>query len=129
MKLDGFDDFKKKLEKLQETPEEAERFMKLQGEALKADVKVLKKKGGNHPYKTGTLRNAWQRKSEKSKGEYRELIYNATSYASHVEYGHRHWKNKKVFVKGFFMLRKAVDKRKLRFYKDLSAFLKEMIEK
>lgn len=127
MKLKGFDEFEKVIQGLKnDFPDSTETFMKQQAEALKTDVKKEISKGGNHPVDTGTLRNAWQRKPA---GKYRQVLFNATDYAAHVEYGHRIGKGRKRFVKGRFMLRKAVDKRRIKFYQDLEKFVGKLMKK
>ena len=52
-----------------------------------------------------------------------------TNYANHVEYGHRVGKSKTKFVKGKFMLRKALNIRQTKFYKDLKNFYGGLIKK
>ena len=125
MKLEGFENFSKVLDTLQEeTPLDLEIFMKNEAEATKKDVK------DGTPVDTGTLRNAWQRTGKGLHGnELSQTIFNVTTYAVHVEYGHRAGKAKKKFVKGKFMLRKAVDKRRIYFYKDLEKFVKGLMKK
>ncbi|CAL7909469.1 HK97 gp10 family phage protein [Fusobacterium necrophorum] len=121
MKLKGFDEFEKVIQGLKnDFPDSTETFMKQQAEALKADVKKAT------PVDTGTLRNAWQRENA---GKYRQVLFNATDYAAHVEYGHRIGKGRKRFVKGRFMLRKAVDKRRIKFYRDLETFVGKLMKK
>lgn len=121
MKLKGFDEFEKVLDELKEkSSNELEIFMKQQGELFKADVKE------NTPVDTGALKNLWQRKNV---GKYRQLIFNATSYSKHVEYGHRIGKGRKRFVKGRFMLRKAIDKRQIEFYRDFEKFVGKLMKK
>lgn len=127
MKLKGFDEFEKIIQGIKnDFPDSTETFMKQQAESLKKDVKKEVSKGGNHPVDTGTLRNAWQRKNA---GKYRQVLFNATNYANHVEYGHRTGKGRKKFVKGRFMLRKAVDKRRIEFYRDLEKFVEVLMKK
>lgn len=127
MKLKGFNAFGKVIQGLKnDFPDSTETFMKQQAEALKTDVKKEISKGGNHPVDTGTLRNAWQRKPA---GKYRQVLFNATDYAAHVEYGHRVGKKKTGFVKGRFMLRKAVDTRRIQFYRDLETFVGKLTKK
>lgn len=121
MKLKGFDEFEKVIQGLKnDFPDNTETFMKQQAEALKADVKKAT------PVDTGTLRNAWQRENA---GKYRQVLFNATDYAAHVEYGHRIGKGKKRFVKGRFMLRKEIDTRRIKFYRDLEKFVGKLMKK
>ena len=60
MKLKGFKEFDKILDEIKtQAPKSTERFLMLQAEDLKKDVKNLT------PVDTGTLKNAWQRESGK----------------------------------------------------------------
>lgn len=121
MKLKGFNEFGKVLESLEkETPGALEVFMKRQAEETKADVKK------RTPVDTGALKNLWQRKNV---GKYRQLIFNATSYSKDVEYGHRIGKGRKKFVKGRFMLRKAIEERRIKFYRDFEKFVGKLMKK
>lgn len=118
MKLDGFDTFSKLMKTIeQEAPGAMGKFMKNQGEVLKAETQE------GTPVDTGMLKITWQREDEGLK----QTILNLTNYGAHVEYGHRTGKRKKKFVKGRFMLRKAVDSRRIRFYKDLESFTKGLV--
>jgi hypothetical protein len=125
MILKGFNEFGKVLESLEEeTPGALEVFMKQQAEETKADIK----KGT--PVDTGTLKNSWHRSGKGLHGhELSQTIFNATDYAAHVEYGHRIGKGRKRFVKGRFMLRKAVDKRRIKFYRDFEKFVGKLMKK
>ena len=80
------------------------------------------------PVDGGTLRGAWQRQND---GSFKQIIYNNTSYAAHVEWGHRVVKGKKTvgFAKGRKMLHKAMNRTKLSFYRDLGTVYKNLIEK
>lgn len=121
MKLKGFDEFEKVIQGLKnDFPDSTETFMKQQGELFKADVKE------NTPVDTGALKNLWQRKNV---GKYRQLIFNATSYSKDVEYGHRIGKGRKKFVKGRFMLRKAIEERRIKFYRDFEKFVGKLMKK
>ena len=60
MELKGFKKFDKILDEIKtQAPKSTERFLMLQAEDLKKDVKNLT------PVDTGTLKNAWQRESGK----------------------------------------------------------------
>ena len=127
MKLKGFKEFDKILDEIKtEAPKSTERFLMLQAEDLKTDVKDLT------PVDTGTLKNAWQRMNGSVlnlSGTYRQIVYNLTDYGEHVEYGHRAGKNKQTMVKGRFMLRRAVDRQHKVFYKNVEKFYKGLMGK
>lgn len=126
MKLKGFKEFDKILDEIKtQAPKSTERFLILQAEDLKKDVKNLT------PVDTGTLKNAWQRESGKkiTGKKFTQIVFNMTDYAAHVEYGHRIGRSKTKFVRGRFMLRTAVAMRQIKFYKDLKNFYGGLIKK
>ena len=126
MKLKGFKEFDKILDEIKtQAPKSTERFLMLQAEDLKKDVKNLT------PVDTGTLKNAWQRESGKkiTGKKFTQIVFNMTDYAAHVEYGHRIGRSKTKFVRGRFMLRTAVAMRQIKFYKDLKKFYGGLIKK
>jgi hypothetical protein len=126
MKLKGFKEFDKILDEIKtQAPKSTERFLMLQAEDLKKDVKNLT------PVDTGTLKNAWQRESGKkiTGKKFTQIVFNMTDYAAHVEYGHRIGRSKTKFVRGRFMLRTAVAMRQIKFYKDLKNFYGGLIKK
>lgn len=126
MKLKGFKEFDKILDEIKtEAPKSTERFLMLQAEELKTDVKDLT------PVDTGTLKNSWQRENGKrlTGKKFTQIVFNMTDYAAHVEYGHRVGRSKTKFVKGRFMLRTAVAMRQIKFYKDLKNFYGGLIKK
>ena len=126
MELKGFEKFDKILNEIKtEAPKATERFLMLQAEDLKTDVKDLT------PVDTGTLKNAWQRENGKrlTGNAFSQIVFNMTNYANHVEYGHRIGKSKTKFVKGKFMLRKALNTWQTKFYKDLKNFYGGLIKK
>jgi len=126
MELKGFKEFDKILIEIKEkAPEATERFLMLQAEDLKKDVKNLT------PVDTGTLKNSWQRENGKrlTGKAFSQIVFSMTSYAHHVEYGHRVGRSKTKFVKGRFMLRTAVSMRQIKFYKDLKNFYGGLIKK
>ena len=126
MKLKGFKEFDKILVEIKEkAPETTKKFLMLQAEELKKDAKELT------PVDTGTLKNAWQRENGKrlTGNTFSQIVFNMTNYANHVEYGHRVGKSKTKFVKGKFMLRKALNIRQTKFYKDLKNFYGGLIKK
>ncbi len=126
MELKGFKEFDKILDEIKtKAPQATEKFLMLQAEDLKKDTKELT------PVDTGTLKNAWQRENGKrlTGNTFSQIVFNMTNYANHVEYGHRVGKSKTKFVKGKFMLRKALNIRQTKFYKDLKNFYGGLIKK
>ena len=126
MELKGFKEFDKILDEIKtKAPQATEKFLMLQAEYLKKDVKELT------PVDTGTLKNAWQRENGKrlTGNTFSQIVFNMTNYANHVEYGHRVGKSKTKFAKGKFMLRKALNIRQTKFYKDLKNFYGGLIKK
>lgn len=126
MELKGFKEFDKILDEIKtKAPQATERFLMLQAEELKKDVKDLT------PVDTGTLKNAWQRENGKrlTGKAFSQIVFNMTNYSHFVEYGHRVGRNKTKFVRGRFMLRTAVSMRQIKFYKDLKNFYGGLIKK
>lgn len=126
MELKGFKEFDKILDEIKtKAPQATERFLMLQAEELKKDVKDLT------PVDTGTLKNAWQRENGKrlTGKAFSQIVFNMTNYSHFVEYGHRVGRNKTKFVMGRFMLRTAVAMRQIKFYKDLKNFYGGLIKK
>lgn len=123
MKIDGMDDWLKKIETLKkEFPKQTGRFLMMKAEEVIAETKR------NTPVDTGTLRNTWQRENG---GSFRQVVYNNTSYANHIEWGHRVVRGKKTvgFAKGRRMLHKGIIKVRMNFYRDLDKVYKNLIEK
>ena len=126
MELKGFKELDKILDEIKtRAPKSTERFLMLQAEELKKDVKDLT------PVDTGTLKNSWQRENGKrlTGKKFTQIVFNMTDYAAHVEYGHRIGRSKTKFVRGRFMLRTAVAMRQIKFYKDLKNFYGGLIKK
>ena len=126
MELKGFKEFDKILDEIKtKAPQATEKFLMLQAEDLKKDVK------NSTPVDTGTLKNAWQRENGKrlTGNTFSQIVFNMTDYAAHVEYGHRIGRSKTKFVRGRFMLRTAVAMRQIKFYKDLKNFYGGLIKK
>lgn len=126
MELKGFKELDKILDEIKtQTPKSTEKFLMLQAEDLKKDVKDLT------PVDTGTLKNSWQRENGKrlTGKKFTQIVFNITDYAAHVEYGHRIGRSKTKFVRGRFMLRTAVAMRQIKFYKDLKNFYGGLIKK
>lgn len=131
MKIDGMNDWLKKIETLKkEFPERTEIFLKQKAEQLIDETKR------NTPVKNGTLKSGWQRENG---GTFKQIVFNPVSYAAHVEWGHRQEVGKYIpaigkelktpFVKGRRMLHKGVLKVRLNFYRDLDKVYKNLIEK
>ena len=126
MELKGFKEFDKILIEIKEkAPQATGRFLMLQAEELKKDVKELT------PIDTSTLKNAWQRENGKrlTGKTFSQIVFSMTNYAAHVECGHRIGRSKTKFVRGRFMLRTAVAMRQIKFYKDLKNFYGGLIKK
>ncbi len=126
MELKGFKEFDKILDEIKtKAPQATEKFLMLQAEELKKDVKELT------PVDTGTLKNSWQRENGKrlTGNTFSQIVFNMSSYGIHVEYGHRVGKSKTKFVKGKFMLRKALNVRQTKFYKDLKNFYGRLLKR
>ena len=126
MKLKGFKEFEKILDEIKtQAPKSTERFLMLQAEDLKKDVKELT------PVDTGTLKNSWQRENGRrlTRKTFSQIVFSMTNYAAHVEYGHRIGRSKIKFVRGRFMLRTAVAMRQIKFYKDLKNFYGRLLKR
>ena len=126
MELKGFKEFDKILDEIKtKAPKSTEKFLMLQAEDLKKDVKNLT------PVDTGTLKNSWQRENGKrlTGKAFSQIVFNMTNYSHFVEYGHRIGRSKTKFVRGRFMLRTAVAMRQIKFYKDLKNFYGGLIKK
>lgn len=126
MELKGFKKFDKILDEIKtKAPQATERFLMLQAEDLKKDVKELT------PVDKGVLKGSWYRENGKrlTGKKFSQIVFNMTDYAAHVEYGHRVGRNKTKFVRGRFMLRTAVAMRQIKFYKDLKNFYGGLIKK
>ena len=127
MELKGFKEFDKILDEIKiKAPQDTERFLMLQAEDLKKDVKELTPVG-----KSGHLKGGWHRENGKrlTGKKFTQIVFNMTDYAAHVEYGHRIGRSKTKFVRGRFMLRTAVAMRQIKFYKDLKNFYGGLIKK
>jgi len=130
MELKGFKKFDKILDEIKtEAPKATERFLMLQAEEMVGDLKNKNKI--LTPVDTGTLKNSWQRENGKrlTGKKFTQIVFNMTDYAAHVEYGHRIGRSKTKFVRGRFMLRRAVAMRRIKFYKDLKNFYGGLIKK
>lgn len=122
MAIDGMDDWIKKLEKMREDfPKQTEIFLRKKANEVIKETKRLT------PVDTGTLRNSWQRENN---GKFKQVVFNVTSYANHIEWGHRIVRGKKTvgFVKGRYMLHKGISRVKATFYKDLEIVYKNLIK-
>ena len=79
MELKGFKEFDKILDEIKtKAPQATERFLMLQAEELKKDVKELT------PVDTGTLKNSWQRENGKrlTGKAFSQIVF---SYVGHVK--------------------------------------------
>lgn len=130
MELKGFKKFDKILDEIKtQAPKSTEKFLMLQAEEMVGDLKNKNKI--LTPVDTGTLKNSWQRENGKrlTGKKFTQIVFNMTDYAAHVEYGHRIGRSKTKFVRGRFMLRRAVAMRQIKFYKDLKNFYGGLIKK
>lgn len=78
MELKGFKELDKILDEIKtQAPKSTERFLMLQAEELKKDVKDLT------PVDTGTLKNSWQRENGKrlTGKKFTQIVFNMTNYA------------------------------------------------
>ena len=78
MELKGFKEFDKILDEIKtKAPQATERFLMLQAEDLKKDVKELT------PVDTGTLKNSWQRENRRrlTGKKFTQIIFSMTDYA------------------------------------------------
>ena len=126
MELKGFKEFDKILVEIKEkAPQDTGKFLMLQAEDLKKDVKELT------PVDTGALKNSWQRENGRrlTGKTFSQIVFSMTDYATHVEYGHRIGRSKTKFVRGRFMLRTAVAMRQIKFYKDLKNFYGRLLKR
>lgn len=79
MELKGFKEFDKILDEIKnKAPQATERFLMLQAEELKKDVKELT------PVDTGTLKNSWQRENGKrlTGKKFTQIVFNICDYAT-----------------------------------------------
>lgn len=78
MKLKGFKEFDKILDEIKtKAPKSTERFLMMQAEDLKKDVKELT------PVDTGTLKNSWQRENGRrlTGKAFSQIVFSMTDYA------------------------------------------------
>ena len=130
MELKGFKKFDKILDEIKtQAPKSTEKFLMLQAEEMVGDLKNKNKI--LTPVDTGTLKNSWQRENGKrlTGKKFTQIVFNMTDYAAHVEYGHRIGRSKTKFVRGRFMLRRAVAMRRIKFYKDLKNFYGRLLKR
>lgn len=122
MAIDGMDSWIKKLEKMKEDfPKQTDTFLKQKAEEVIGETKELT------PVDKGILKSGWQRENN---GKFKQVVFNVTAYAHHVEWGHRIVRGKKTvgFVKGRYMLHKGINRVKATFYKDLEIVYKNLIK-
>ncbi len=123
MSINGMDEWLKKIENLKvDFPQETEKFLKKKANEVIRETKKLT------PVDTGTLRNSWQRTNG---GNFKQIVYNNAKYASHIEFGHRIIRGKRVvgIVKGRYMLHKGVNRVRITFYKDLEILYRNLISR
>ena len=78
MELKGFKEFDKILDEIKtKAPQDTERFLMLQAEELKKDVKDLT------PVDNGILKNSWHRENGKrlTGNTFSQIVFNMTNYA------------------------------------------------
>ena len=79
MELKGFKELDKILDEIKtQAPKSTERFLMLQAEELKKDVKDLT------PVDTGTLKNSWQRENGRrlTGKNFTQIVFSMTDYAT-----------------------------------------------
>ena len=79
MELKGFKKFDKILDEIKtKAPQATEKFLMLQAEDLKKDVKELT------PVDTGTLKNSWQRENGRrlTGKAFSQIVFSMTDYAT-----------------------------------------------
>ena len=79
MELKGFKELDKILDEIKtKAPQATERFLMLQAEDLKKDVKELT------PVDTGTLKNSWQRENGRrlTGKAFSQIVFSMTDYAT-----------------------------------------------
>lgn len=126
--MEGMTEWLKTLETLKnDFPRETEQFLTMAAN----DVIKETKKSTLHPVDTGTLRNAWFKVGRKERGTFQQIIYNNTSYAAHVEWGHRIKRNGKTrgFVRGRYMLHFGIARVRMRFYRELDNLYRRLLKK
>lgn len=144
MELRGFDELDKKLTKaIRENGKKKNSFLIREANILVGRVKNYT------PVDMGVLRNSWKR-TNPSNGQIQ--VVNSTSYAAHVEYGHRQKKRwvpgrfkdghffydkdekksgmllKPKFIKGSKMLHRGLLDTRQQFYDDARRILEDMFK-
>ena len=121
IKFSGHEKLNAALKKaLSRVPGAKQKFLAQEAEILIGNVKFLT------PVDTGRLRNSWAR--TQPSGDSVE-VYNNTSYAPYVEFGHRQFvfgRDTGRITPGRFMLRDAVDKTAENFPADSQAVLRNI---
>ena len=116
MKITGFEELYKRLDKIANSQVKLNRFVAQHGEILRSEAVK------NTPKDTGRLQGSWKRsRAAQSKSE----VYNNTEYAAHVEYGHR--TRNGGFVKGRKMLHRAILTHKKNFEENTKAILENIM--
>ena len=111
MKITGFEELYKRLDKIANSQVKLNRFVAQHGEILRSEAVK------NTPKDTGRLQGSWKRsRAAQSKCE----VYNNTEYAAHVEYGHRTRNGRK-------MLHRAILTHKKNFEENTKAILENIM--
>ena len=113
--IKGIDNFLKDINNIQNNfREDLQKLIEKHGGILLRNTKM------KSPVNTGQLRRSW----ELEKGDFYIKIYNNTSYAQFVEYGHR-TRGGKSYVEGVYMLKTSFEKTKKNFEEDLENLFKK----
>lgn len=120
--IKGIDNFLKDINNIQNNfREDLQKLIEKHGGILLRNTKMKTPVGQYNDGRTGgTLRRSW----ELEKGDFYIKIYNNTSYAQFVEYGHR-TRGGKSYVEGVYMLKTSFEKTKKIFEEDLENLFKK----
>lgn len=126
--MEGMTEWLKKLEILKnDFPRETGQFLTMAANDVIKEIK----NNPSHPVDTGTLRGTWFKVGRKDRAVFQQIIYNNTSYAAHVEWGHRIKRNGKTrgFVRGRYMLHFGIARVRMRFYRELDNLYRRLLKK
>jgi hypothetical protein len=113
--ISGIDELINQIERTRiNFPRDLQKLIEKHGGKLLRDTKM------KTPVDTGQLRRSW----ELEKGDLYIKIYNNTSYAQFIEWGHR-TKGGKSYVEGVYMLKTSFEKTKKNFEEDLENLFKK----
>mgnify|MGYP002657803655 CR=1 FL=1 len=120
--ISGIDELINQIERTRiNFPRDLQKLIEKHGGKLLRDTKMKTPVGQYNDGRVGgTLRRSW----ELEKGDFYIKIYNNTSYAQFVEYGHR-TRGGKSYVEGVYMLKTSFEKIKKNFEEDLENLLKK----